>query len=54
MSKLSSILEMAKRELKLYRILLRDGRTPKVAKILLALAIIYVVSPLDLIPDVID
>ena len=53
MSIISRILEKAKRELKLYRILLRDGRTPRVAIILLALAIFYAISPLDLIPDII-
>ena len=53
MSIISRILEKAKRELKLYRILLRNGRTPRVAKILLALAIFYAISPLDLIPDII-
>ena len=32
---------------------MRDGRTPKVAKVFLALAIFYAVSPIDLIPVII-
>ncbi len=40
-----------KRELQLYRNILADPRTPKLAKILLGFAVAYAVTPLDLIPD---
>ncbi len=40
-----------KRELKIYRLLLRDKRTPILPKILLGLAVGYVLLPFDLIPD---
>ena len=40
-----------KRELRVYQFVLRDPRTPKLAKILLGLAVGYVLLPFDLIPD---
>ncbi len=40
-----------KRELKVYQLLLKDSRTPKVAKLLLWVALAYALSPIDLIPD---
>lgn len=40
-----------KRELKVYRLLLKDKRTPILSKLLLALAVGYVLLPFDLIPD---
>ncbi len=40
-----------KREIKVYRLVLKDPRTPRTAKYLLAAAVGYVLSPLDLIPD---
>ena len=40
-----------KRELAVYRLVLKDPRTPRVAKWLLGLAMAYAVSPIDLIPD---
>ncbi|MBI3245026.1 MAG: DUF1232 domain-containing protein [Deltaproteobacteria bacterium] len=40
-----------KRELRVYRLVLKDPRTPRLAKILLGLAIGYVLLPFDLIPD---
>ncbi len=39
------------RELKVYRLVLKDRRTPKLAKILLGLAVGYLLLPFDLIPD---
>lgn len=40
-----------KRELMVYQLLLRDSRTPRAAKLLLAAAVAYALSPIDLIPD---
>ena len=50
-SKLKSIAARVKRELKLYKLVLKDIRTPKPAKILLGIAFVYAISPIDLIPD---
>lgn len=40
-----------KREMHFLRLVLRDPRTPRAAKVLLGLAIGYALSPIDLIPD---
>ena len=48
---MKKLLRKLQRELKVYRLVVSDSRTPKVAKILFAAAIFYAVSPLDLIPD---
>lgn len=40
-----------KRELRVYQRVLRDPRTPTVAKLFLGLAVGYVLLPFDLIPD---
>jgi uncharacterized membrane protein YkvA (DUF1232 family) len=39
------------RELEVYRLLLKHPRTPRASRWLLAAAIAYAVSPIDLIPD---
>ena len=51
MEKLKSFAKKAKQELKLYRNVMKDERTPVLAKFLLWLAIGYLLSPFDLIPD---
>ncbi len=48
---LAKIRTSFKRELRTYRLLIRDPRTPRVAKITLGLAIGYALLPFDLIPD---
>jgi uncharacterized membrane protein YkvA (DUF1232 family) len=45
------ILESFKREITVYRRVLRDERTPPRAKLFLSVAIAYVCMPFDLIPD---
>jgi len=40
-----------KREIKFYQLVLADPRTPKMAKMLLGLALGYLLLPFDLIPD---
>ena len=45
------ISQTLKREIKFYQFVLNDARTPKLAKLLLWLAIGYFLLPFDLIPD---
>lgn len=40
-----------KKEIKLYRLVLKDDRTPLIAKVLLWMAIGYLLLPFDIIPD---
>lgn len=40
-----------KREVRTYQFVLKDPRTPKLAKWLLGIAIAYFLSPIDIIPD---
>jgi len=51
MMKLKDIKNNAKKYLELGKLLYTDSRTPRVAKILLWVAIGYALSPIDLIPD---
>ena len=53
MWKLTRLLTVLRKELLLAWGLLRDPRTPKSAKLATVLAIVYVLSPIDLIPDTI-
>ena len=50
-AKLKSISKNVKREIKVYQLVRKDPRTPKLAKWLLGLAVGYLVTPIDLIPD---
>jgi uncharacterized membrane protein YkvA (DUF1232 family) len=49
--KLQNIARAFKRELRVYQLVLKDPRTPRLAKIFLGLAVGYVLLPFDLIPD---
>ncbi len=49
--KLREIGESLKREVRVYRLILGDPRTPRLPKLLLGLAVGYALLPFDLIPD---
>ncbi len=51
LSRLKSTAKNMQRELKVYRLVLKDKRTPLIAKIFLGLAVAYLLSPIDIIPD---
>lgn len=51
MEKLRATGRGLKRQLALYRLILKDPRTPKLPKALLWLAVGYTLLPFDLIPD---
>lgn len=53
MWKLGRLLTMFRKELLLAWAVLRDPRSPKAAKIATVLAALYVISPIDFIPDTI-
>jgi len=46
-----SLTHSIKREIDVWRLVLRDPRTPLPAKLLLAMAVGYLLLPFDLIPD---
>ncbi|MFZ3073474.1 MAG: DUF1232 domain-containing protein [Thermodesulfobacteriota bacterium] len=48
---LKAVAKTLKRELKTYRLVISDKRTPRLAKLTLALAIGYAMMPFDIIPD---
>ena len=50
-TRLKAVGRSLKREIQVYRLVLKDHRTPRFAKILLGLAIGYAVLPFDIIPD---
>lgn len=49
--RLAAAAKHLKAELAVYRRVLKDPRTPRLAKILLGMAVGYTVLPFDLIPD---
>lgn len=49
--KIKSFTRTVKKEIRLYRLILKDRRTPLFAKVLLGAAIGYLLLPFDLIPD---
>ena len=49
--RLRDLAHSLKQELQVYRLVLADRRTPRVARWLLGLAIAYLASPVDIIPD---
>jgi uncharacterized membrane protein YkvA (DUF1232 family) len=51
LARLRAIGSILKRELAVYRLVLKHPRPPRVAKWLLGLAVAYVLMPFDLIPD---
>lgn len=51
--KLKSIGHSLKQEIKVYQMVMQDTRTPNLSKILLGIAVGYVLLPFDIIPDVI-
>ena len=48
---LRSIYKRFRREIRVYQLVLIDPRTPRPAKWLLRAAVVYALSPIDLIPD---
>ena len=48
---LKSTASRLKKELKVYQLVLKDPRTPRLAKFLLGLAVAYLLLPFDIIPD---
>ena len=48
---LKRISRTLKREVRVYQLVLKDSRTPLLAKVLLGLAVGYALMPFDIIPD---
>jgi uncharacterized membrane protein YkvA (DUF1232 family) len=51
MSRLREIRDGISTELRVYRLMLKHERTPRITRVLLGAAIAYALSPIDLIPD---
>jgi uncharacterized membrane protein YkvA (DUF1232 family) len=51
LQRLRSTANRLRQEIKVYQLVLKDPRTPKLAKVLLGLALGYALLPFDLIPD---
>ena len=50
-NKLKEFTKTLKKEINIYRLVLKDKRTPLIPKLLLFLAIGYLLFPFDIIPD---
>ena len=50
-NRLKTVAESLRRELRTYQLVLKDSRTPRLAKLLLGLALGYLLLPFDIIPD---
>ncbi len=51
LNKLKLLGKRVKREIKVYQLVAKDKRTPRLAKIVLGIAVGYALLPFDLIPD---
>ena len=51
LDRLKSLSRAIKRELNVYRLVLKDSRTPLLPNLLLGLAIGYLLLPFDVVPD---
>lgn len=49
--KLRRLIKRLGNEVRLYFQLFRDQRTPKISKILIIIAVIYLILPFDIVPD---
>jgi len=49
--KLKALPKKINHEVRVYKLLMKDNRTPKLSKILLMVAFCYAITPLDLIPN---
>jgi uncharacterized membrane protein YkvA (DUF1232 family) len=49
--RVQAIAKTLRSELNVYRLVLEDRRTPRLAKLMLSLAVGYLLLPFDLIPD---
>ena len=50
-NKIKAAINKIKKELKVYQLLLKDTRTPRLAKFILGMAVGYATLPFDIIPD---
>ena len=49
--RLLGVARRVRQEIAFYRLVLRDPRTPRLARVLLSIAVAYAMSPIDIIPD---